>query len=190
MEKGSRFGREQQEAVWQTTEVDALYKLKRAGVRVPQPYGCYEGVLLMELITDCEGDEAPRLGDVALTPERSRADHGVMMRYVTRTLYAGLVHGDLSEFNVLVDEKGPVIIDLPQVIDASANNNAARFFTRDVTNITAYYALYAPELPTTRYYGEIRSRFEAGELEPESELTGVYHERTGLADVDARLDEL
>jgi RIO kinase 1 len=190
MEKGSRFGREQQEEVWQNTEVDALHRLKRAGVRVPRPYGCYEGVLLMELITDGEGNEAPRLGDVALSPEQSRTDHAVMMRYVTRMLCAGLVHGDLSEFNVLVDEEGPVIIDLPQVINASANNNAARFFARDVENITAYYGLYAPELKTTRYDGEIWSLFEAGALEPETELTGVHHERTGLADVDALLDEL
>ena len=189
MEKGSRFGRDEQEKVWQNTEVDALYKLKRAGVRVPQPYGCYEGVLLMELITDGEGDVAPRLGDVALTPEQARRDHAVMMRYITRMLCAGLVHGDLSEFNVLVDDEGPVIIDLPQVINASANNNAARFFARDVNNITAYYGIYAPELATTRYDGEIWSLFEAGELEPESELTGVYHERTGLADVDALMDE-
>jgi len=190
MEKGSRFGRAQQEEGWQNTEVDALYRLKRAGVRVPKPYGCYEGVLLMEMITGTDGNEAPRLGDVALSPEQSRRDHAVMMRYVTRMLCAGLVHGDLSEFNVLVDEEGPVIIDLPQVIDASANNNAARFFARDVDNVTAYYGRYAPELADTRYDGEIWSLFEAGELEPESELTGVYHESTGFADVDALLDEL
>lgn len=190
MEKGSRFGREQQEQAWQRTEVDALRRLTRAGVRVPQPFGCYEGVLLMELITDHSGNEAPRLGDVSLSAEQARTDHAVMMRYVTRMLCAGLVHGDLSEFNVLMDEQGPVIIDLPQVIDAAANNNAQRFFARDVDNITASYALYAPELADTRYAGEIWSLFEAGELQPESELTGVYRERTGLADVDALLDEL
>jgi RIO kinase 1 len=190
MEKGSRFGRDQHEEVWQTTEVDALRTLRRVGVRVPQPFGCYEGVLLMELITDSEGNVAPRLGDVSLTPEQAREHHAVMMRYVTRMLCAGLVHGDLSEFNVLVDDQGPVIIDLPQVIDASANNNAARFFARDVDNITAHYGQYAAELRETRYDGEIWSLFESGALEPESELTGVYRERTGLADVDALLDEL
>ena len=190
MAKGSRFGRDQQEQVWQNTELDALYKLISAGVRVPQPYGCFDGVLLMELIMDDEGREAPRLSDVSLSPEQARADHAVMMRYVTRMLCAGLVHGDLSEFNVLVDEQGPVIIDLPQVINAAANNNAARFFARDVNNITAYYGLYAPELLATRYDGEIWSRFEAGELQPESELSGVYKEDTQLADVDSMLDEI
>ncbi len=190
MEKGSRFGRDQQEQVWQTAELDALHKLIDAGVRVPQPYGCFDGVLLMELILDGEGNEAPRLGDVSLSSEQALADHAVMMRYVTRMLCAGLVHGDLSEFNVLVNEDGPVIIDLPQVINAAGNNNAARFFARDVTKITAYYGLYAPELLATRYDGEIWSLFEAGELEPESELSGVYQEDTHLTDVDSMLDEL
>jgi RIO kinase 1 len=190
MGKGSRFGRDQQEQAWQNTEVDALYKLAGAGVRVPRPYGCFDGVLLMELIVDGEGLEAPRLNDVFLSTEQARADHAVMMRYVTRMLCAGLVHGDLSEFNVLVDEEGPVIIDLPQVIDAAANNNAARFFARDVNNITAYYGLYAPELLATRYGGEIWSLFEAGELTPECELSGRYEENTRLADVDSMLHEI
>ena len=190
MEKGSRYGRDQQEQVWQSTEVDALYKLASVGVRVPQPYGCFDGVLLMELITDGAGSEAPRLGDVWLTPEHARRDHALMMRYITRMLCAGLVHGDLSEFNVLVDEEGPVIIDLPQVINAAANNNAARFFARDVNNITAYYGLYAPELLATRYDGEIWSLFEAGDLEPESELSGLHEEDTRLTDVDSLLTEL
>jgi len=190
MDKGSRFGRDQQEQAWQSSEVDALHKLTDAGVRVPKPYGCFDGVLLMEMIIDGGGREAPRLSDVSLSSEQARADHAVMMRYVTRMLCAGLVHGDLSEFNVLLDEQGPVIIDLPQVIDAAANNNAARFFTRDVHNITAYYGLYAPELLATRYDGEIWSLFEAGELHPECELSGVYQEDTQLADVDSLLAEI
>lgn len=190
MEKGSKFGREEQEQVWQTTEVDALYQLIEAGVRVPQPHGLIEGVLLMELITDGEGQEAPRLGEVALTPEQARTDHAVMMNYITRMLCIGLIHGDLSEFNVLVDPKGPVIIDLPQVINAAGNNNAKRFFARDVNKITAYYGLYAPELLKTRYAGEIWALFEVGELHPDSELTGEFAEDTHIADVDGVLDEL
>ncbi len=190
MEKGSRFGRDQQERAWQTTEVDALRTLTRAGVRVPQPYGCFDGVLLMELILDAEGREAPRLSEVSLSPEQARADHTLMMRYVTRMLCAGLVHGDLSEFNVLMDEEGPVIIDLPQVITAAGNNNAARFFARDVNTITAYYGLWAPELLETRYDGEIWALFEAGDLHPESELSGLFEEDTRLADVDSLLDEI
>lgn len=190
MGKGSRFGRQEQEQVWQTTEADALTKLIEAGVRVPQPHGLFEGVLLMELITDGEGLVAPRLGDVSLTLEQAFTDHAVMMRYITRMLCVGLVHGDLSEFNVLVDEKGPVIIDLPQAINAAGNNNAQRFFVRDVTNITTYYGLYAPELLKTRYGGEIWALFEAGELHPDSELTGEFAEDTHIADVDGLLDEL
>jgi RIO kinase 1 len=190
MEKGSRFGRNEQEQAWQNTEVDALHKLARAGVRVPQAFGCFDGVLLMELIMDGEGCEAPRLNDISMSAEQALTDHAIMMRYVTRMLCAGLVHGDLSEFNVLVDAHGPVIIDLPQVVDAAANNHAERFFKRDVHNITSYYALYATELLDSNYGGEIWSLYEAGELQPESELSGQFEESTRAADIDAVLQEI
>jgi RIO kinase 1 len=184
MEKGSKFGRNEQEQTWQTAEVDALYRLARAGVRVPQPYGCIDGVLLMELITDAEGNVAPRLNDVTLSEEQAIQDHAAVMRYVTRMLCAGLVHGDLSEFNVLVDENGPVIIDLPQAVDAAANNNARGMLERDVNNITGYYALHAPELEHTQYAKEIWALYEDGELHPEVELTGCFEESAQAADVD------
>lgn len=136
MEKRSKFGRKQQEEVWQSAELDALNKLAAANVRVPQPYGCFDGVLLMELITDEEGLVAPRLGDVSMSREQAIEDHAMIMRYIVRMLCAGLVHGDLSEFNVLVDEYGPVIIDLPQAVDASANTHAESMLARDVNKIT------------------------------------------------------
>ena len=190
MEKGSRFGRKEQEQVWQNAEVDALYRLAKVGVRVPQPYGCFDGVLLMELITDDEGREAPRLNDVSMSTEQALEDHAIMMQYVVRMLCAGLVHGDLSEFNVLVDGFGPVIIDLPQAVDAAANNHAQRFLERDVSKITAYYGHYAPELLGCHYGKEIWALYEAGELHPEVELTGYFEESTQAADVDAVMDEI
>jgi len=190
MEKGSRFGRKEQEQVWQNAEVDALYRLAKVGVRVPQPYGCFEGVLLMELITDGEGQVAPRLNDVSMSAEQALEDHAIVIQYVVRMLCAGLVHGDLSEFNVLVDDDGPVIIDLPQVVDAAANNHAERFLERDVNKITAYYGLYAPELLDSRYAKEIWALYEAGELHPEAELTGHFEESTQTADVDALMQEI
>ncbi|PSW05766.1 PA4780 family RIO1-like protein kinase [Photobacterium lipolyticum] len=190
MEKGSKFGREQQEQVWQSAEVDALYTLAAAGVRVPQPYGCFDGVLLMELVTDDEGLVAPRLNDVSMSAEQAREDHAVVMEYVKRMLCAGLIHGDLSEFNVLVDEYGPVIIDLPQAVDAAANNNAQWMLARDVNNMTSYYAQYAPELLDSQYAKEIWALFEAGELHPDVELTGQFEESTEVADVDSVLEEI
>jgi len=190
MEKGSKFGRKQMEESWQNAEVDALYRVARAGVRVPQPYGCFDGVLLMELVTDGEGEVAPRLGEVDMSPEQAREDHTLMMHYIQLMLCDGLVHGDLSEFNVLVDEYGPVIIDLPQAVDAAANNNAQAMFTRDVDKITSYYALFAPELKQTNYAKEMWSLYEDGELHPETALTGLFEEELQSADVDAVLLEI
>jgi RIO kinase 1 len=190
MEKGSRFGREQQEEVWQSAEVSALYKLADIGVRVPKPYGCFDGVLLMELITYGGDEVAPRLNDVTMTEEQALVDHKTLMHDVKLMLCAGLIHGDLSEFNVLIDDNGPVIIDLPQAVDAAANNNAQSMHRRDVENITNYYAQYAPELRKTRYAPEMWALFEAGDLQPNTELTGKFEEDTESADVDIVLEEI
>ncbi|MGS2716955.1 PA4780 family RIO1-like protein kinase [Eionea flava] len=190
MEKGSKFGRKQQEETWQNAEVDALYKLARAGVRVPQPYGCFDGVLLMELVTDDEGSVAPRLGDVSMSTEQAEEDHAVMMHYVMRMLCAGVVHGDLSEFNVLVDDYGPVIIDLPQAVDAAANNNAQAMLTRDIENMKNYYGQYAPALLDTHYDKEMWDLYEDGELHPDYVLSGQYIADDNEADVDAVLEEI
>ncbi|MHB8920323.1 MAG: PA4780 family RIO1-like protein kinase [Halothiobacillus sp.] len=187
MEKGSRFGRDQQEEAWQNAEVNALYLLADAGVRVPQPYGCFDGVLLMELITGSDGQVAPRLNDVAMSCAQARQDHATLIRYVVRMLSVGLVHGDLSEFNILVDEQGPVIIDLPQAVDAAANNNAQWMLARDVDRITTYYGQYAPELLDTHYAKEIWAFYEKGELHPTIELTGQFVDTTPDADVDTVL---
>jgi len=190
MEKGSKYGRNQQEQAWQNAEVDALYTLAAANVRVPEPYGCFDGVLLMELITDDEGDVAPRLNDVSMSAEQAIEDHQVMMVYVARMLCAGIVHGDLSEFNVLVDEYGPVIIDLPQAVDAAANNNAQRMLKRDIDNMTTYYGQYAPELLKTKYAQEMWALYENAELTPETELTGLYKESNKSTNVDTVLEEI
>ncbi|VAW50013.1 RIO1 protein [hydrothermal vent metagenome] len=190
MQKGSKFGRKEQETIWQSAEVDALYKLANAGVRVPEPYGCFDGVLLMELVTDEEGNVAPRLNDISMSAEQAREDHEIMMNYIMRMLCVGVIHGDLSEFNVLVDEYGPVIIDLPQAVDAAANNSAKRMLTRDVDNITKYYGQYAPELLKTQYAKEMWTLFEAGDLHLDLELSGKYHVKEENANVDAVLEEI
>jgi len=190
MQKGSKFGREQQEEIWQSTEVDALYKFADAGIRVPTPYGCFGGVLIMELITDAEGYAAPRLNDVTMSEQEALKDHAQMMDYVVRMLSLGIIHGDLSEFNVLVDGQGPVIIDLPQAVDAAGNNNAKKMFLRDVNNMRQYYAQFAPSLAETRYGEEIWSIFETGELTPNTTLTGVFADSEVSADVGTVLDEI
>ncbi len=190
MEKGSGFGREQQERVWQNAEVDALYKLAAAGVRVPEPFGCYDGVLLMELVTDEDGYVAPRLNDVEMSAEQALEDHQVMINYVVKMLCVGLIHGDLSEFNVLVDENGPVIIDLPQAVDAAANNNAEWMLERDVNNIREYYGQFAPELKDTQYAKEIWALYEKGELVPDMELTGKFKQDDAEADLSSIMQEI
>ncbi|ANI31792.1 kinase [Yersinia entomophaga] len=190
MAKGSKFGRKQQEETWQTAEVDALYVLANAGVRVPQPYACLDGVLLMELVTDENGSAAPRLSDVPLTPEQAVHDHALIIQSVVRMLCAGLVHGDLSEFNVLMDAEGPVIIDLPQVVNAAANNHAKSMLERDVANMTNYYGQYAPELLGRKYAKEMWALYEDGKLRPDTQLTGVFAESTQAADVESVLEEI
>jgi RIO kinase 1 len=190
MEKRSRFGRQQQEETWQNAEVDALYRLARADVRVPRPYGCFDGVLLMELVTDEAGDVAPRLNDVTMDAEQAREDHALLMLYVLRMLAAGLIHGDLSEFNILVNEEGPVIIDLPQAVYAAGNNNAQAMLTRDIRNVTRYYGQFAPELLETRYAEELWDRFESGELDPEVPLSGHFDLPMEAADTEGVLAEI
>lgn len=190
MEKGSSFGRKQQEDAWQNAEVDALFTLSAAGVRVPQPFGCYDGVLLMELVTNDEGDVAPRLNDVSMSKEQALEDHAQVMFYVMLMLCAGIVHGDLSEFNVLVDDYGPVIIDLPQAVNAAANNNAYAMLVRDVKNMTDYYSEFAPELQQTHYAQEMWALFQSGELNPDTILTGEFEFDESSADVDTVLEEI
>ena len=190
MKKGSKFGRKQQEDVWQNAEVDALFKCADAGVRVPKPYGCFDGVLLMELVTNDEGEVAPRLNDVSMSAEQALDDHREVMNDVKRMLCAGIIHGDLSEFNVLVDDYGPVIIDMPQAVDASANNNAKSMLIRDVNNMTNYYGQFAPELLSTQYAQEMWALYEEAKLTADSELTGIYINDDAEVDVDAVMDAI
>jgi len=190
MEKGSNYGRKQQEEVWQMAEVNALSQLARAGVRVPETYGCVDGVLLMELVTDDAGDVAPQLGDVMMSEEQAIEDHNLMMHYIKLMLCDGIVHGDLSEFNVLVDDYGPVIIDLPQAVNAAANNNAQEMFARDVNNIRRYYGEFSPDLLNTQYAKEMWALFEDGSLTPSTNLSGEFEDDNSSADVDGVLEEI
>jgi RIO kinase 1 len=172
MAKGTRFGRQAQEDAWQNAEVDALYRLANAGVRVPKPHLFYEGVLLMELIVDEDGAAAPRLNDLDFTPELARTYHESLLRDVVRMLCAGVIHGDLSEFNILVGHDGPVIIDLPQAVDAAGNNHAPRMLERDVGNLRDYFGRFAPELLRADYGREIWDHYKSGTLLPDTPLTG------------------
>jgi len=190
MAKGTRYGRKAQEEVWQSVEVDTLYRLAAAGVRVPRPYAFFQGVVLMELLTDAEGNAAPRLNDVVFSQELALAYHATLIQEIVRMLCAGVIHGDLSEYNVLVDRDGPVIIDLPQAVNAAGNNNAASMLQRDADNITAYFSRFAPALASTQFGQEIWSLYERGALHQEVALTGHIAANTRIADVAGVMREI
>ena len=190
MAKSTKYGRKEREEAWQNAEVAALYRLADAGVRVPKPHDFLDGVLLMDLVTDERGDAAPRLNDVTLTHDEAREYHELMIRQVVLMLCAGLVHGDLSEFNVLLATDGPMIIDLPQAIDAAGNNHAFRMLARDVENMAQYFGRFAPELKQTRYAPEMWALYQKGELYPHTPLTGIYAEPEGQTDVSSVMREI
>jgi RIO kinase 1 len=208
MAKGTKFGRQAQEAAWQSAEVDALYRLAAAGVRVPKPYNFCDGVLLMELVTDAHGDAAPRLNDVVFTPADARKHHATLLTEVVRMLCAGVVHGDLSEFNILLGHEPaesleggvqhgvaggvdvPVIIDLPQAIDAAGNNHAARMLLRDVANLRGFFGQFAPELLRTQYGLEIWDQYQRGVLYPDTVLTGRFERKAGAVDMSSVMREI
>ena len=197
MDKGTKFGREQQEAAWQSAEVDALYRLAAAGVRVPRPDNFHDGVLLMELVADAEGDAAPRLTDLHFSAAEAHEHHDTLVAEVVRMLSAGVIHGDLSEYNILLAADGPVIIDLPQAVDAAGNNHAPRMLMRDVDNLRRYFGRHAPALLSTQYGPEIWALYAGGMLVPGMPLTGRYERQPGAVDLsevlreieDARLEE-
>ena len=201
MAKGTKFGRQAQEAAWQSAEVDALYRLAAAGVRVPKPYNFCDGVLLMELVTDANGDAAPRLNDVAFTPSDARKHHAALLLEVIRMLCAGVVHGDLSEFNILLGYEEtangvaggtdvPVIIDLPQAVDAAGNNHAARMLLRDVANLRNFFGQFAPELLHTSYGLEMWDLYQRGVLHPDTRLTGHFEQKAGAIDMRGVMREI
>jgi RIO kinase 1 len=190
MAKGTRFGRQAQEAAWQSAEVDALYRLAAAGVRVPRPHNFFEGVLLMDLVTGPGGDAAPRLNDCVFTADEARAHHATLVAEVVRMLCAGVIHGDLSEFNILLGDQGPVIIDLPQAVDAAGNNHAQRMLLRDVNALREFFGRSEPALLASAYGPEIWSLYERGLLRPDSPLTGRFQASRKAVDLDSVVREI
>ena len=194
MAKGTKFGRESQEAAWQSAEVDALYRLAAAGVRVPKPYNFCDGVLLMELVSDVHGNAAPRLNDVLFTASDALLHHAALITEVQRMLCAGVVHGDLSEFNILLGHVDgvdvPVIIDLPQAIDAAGNNHAARMLLRDVANLRNFFGQFAPALLTSQYGPEMWDVYQRGLLHPDTKLSGNFEQKNSAVDLRAIMREI
>ncbi len=181
--KRTQYGQKASEASWLNAEVAALKVLSAAGLRVPTPFGLFDGVLIMELIVDADGNPAPRLNDLTLSPDVARLYHARLIDQIVRMLCAGIIHGDLSEFNVLVDAQGPVIIDLPQAVNAAGNSSAGMLFARDVDNLARYFGRFDPAILTLKYAQEIWALYAKGKLTPHAELTGLFRESTRKVDV-------
>lgn len=190
IQKGSKYGKQQQEETWQNAELLALRRVGESGVRVPETFGYFDGILLMELITNERGHVASRLADISMSKETALFEYNIVIRYIVYMLCAGIIHGDLSEFNVLAGADGLVIIDLPQAVDASSNNNAESMLKRDVDNITQYFSNFAPELINTRYGDEIWSLYVEGNLQPDIPLTGIYNEPNKTTNIDTVMLEI
>jgi RIO kinase 1 len=190
MAKRSKHGRQQDEAAWRSTEVDMIYRLRDAGVRVPTPYHFIDGVLVMELVKGPENQPAPRLGDLAFTAAEAATLFAQLIKEVVRMLCAGVVHGDLSDFNVLMDAQGPVIIDFPQAVEAAGNQNARKLLLRDVANLQNFLNRFAPTQPALPYAQEMWALYESGDLTPTTELTGHYAPSNKAADTDAVLSSI
>jgi len=190
MGRRGRHGRRVQEAEWKNAEVEALYRLSGMGVRVPVPHLVHEGVLLMELVQDEHGNPAPRLNDLQISADQAREWHAFMILQIVRMLCAGLIHGDLSDFNILLDGNGPVIIDLPQAVNAAGNNSAFALLERDINNMRTTFGRAAPELLETEYAREIWNLYEAGKLTPDSPLSGRHLRDDSTPDVDAVLRQI
>ncbi|NQZ57397.1 MAG: serine protein kinase RIO [Lentisphaeraceae bacterium] len=190
MAKGSNYGRREEEEAWHNAEVDALYRLEAAGVRVPKPHGCFDGILIMDVIADADGGVAPRLSEAEMCSEKAENYHKFLMSELVRMLCSGLVHGDLSEYNILIDADGPVIIDLPQAVDAAGNNSAKQIFERDVKNLARFFGRYSPKILESNYGAEIWKLYENGELKPDVKLTGHFHYKHKKVNVKEVLSEI
>lgn len=190
MQKRTRYGRKQDEAAWKSAEVDMIYRLRYAGVRVPEPFAFVDGVLLMELVQDADGLPAPRLAEVDFDPHEAREIYQILLQEVVKMLCAGVVHGDLSEYNVLLAESGPIIIDFPQSVDAAANQSAKKLLLRDVDNLTRFLQRFDHRARRAPYGQEIWGAYERNRLTPEMVLTGTFQRSTYVTDTSSLLDEI
>ena len=188
IEKRSKHGRAQDEDAWKSTEIDMIHRLHAGGVRVPIPHAYSDGVLIMECVVDLDGNPAPRLGDVAFDSEAAQVIYDRVIREVVRMLAVGVVHGDLSDFNVLVAGDEPVIIDFPQSVDTASNTNARRLLIRDVDNLHRFLTGYVPKAPRLPYAEEMWELHEHNALTAETRLTGRYRPTERRTSDDAVLD--
>ena len=190
MSRRTRYGRGEEEQAWRSKEVDVLERLQSTAVPVPRLYDFIDGVLVMEMIVDENGEPAPRLADVNLHPDEARELFFILLHGVKCMLCVGVVHGDLSDFNVLLTARGPVIIDFPQAVDPAHNRNARRLLIRDVRNLTSFLARFVPNLRRTKYGEEMWDLYERGELTPETRLTGKVKRKSGAVDLDSLMAEI
>jgi RIO kinase 1 len=165
--KGTSFGQQMAHTSWLMHEYVTLQKLHDLGAAVPKPVGSGENAILMGYCGDGYMP-APTLERVALEPGEAEPLFNEVLRNIDLMIQHGMIHGDLSAYNILYWDGDITLIDFPQVTDAHQNPNAFRILSRDVTRVCEYFAGQGVECDAEAIVHELWRTYAATDPEAEA----------------------